>query len=112
LKPALGHPDELDVDGLRKHAQANGLKMDRFRDCMESEKYKSVVQKQVNQAASLSVDGTPTFLLAKTAKELIGDMIVGARPYSFFDLNIKQILGTQTSGTSPEVLDLDGAESH
>jgi predicted DsbA family dithiol-disulfide isomerase len=102
------HPEELDADGLRKHAQANGLNMDQFRACMQSEKYKTAVQKDVIQATSIAVAATPSFILAKTGKELTGNMIEEARPYPFFDFNIKQILNAQTPGASVDVVDLHG----
>jgi hypothetical protein len=53
----------------------------------------------------------PSFVLAKTGKELTGNMIEGARPYPFFDFNIKQILNAQTPGASVDVVDLHGRGS-
>jgi len=98
----LLHADKLDADGLRKYAEARGLKVDVFRACMESEKYKSAIQNQARQASSLSIEGTPTFVLARTAKELTGEIIFGARPYSFFDSKIKETLELSPAASNVE----------
>jgi protein-disulfide isomerase len=108
----LLHPEELDPEGLRRHAESNGLRMDEFRNCIETRKYKSIVQKQIAQASSLSVSGTPSFLLAKTAEELMGSIIIGAKPYGFFETSIKELLQPTISGTSPDFPISNGLGPH
>jgi protein-disulfide isomerase len=68
---------------------------DAFQSCLTSEKYKADVQKEAAEAARLQISGTPTFVLAKSAKDkLDGVRIVGAQPFASFDAAIQQLLKT------------------
>jgi protein-disulfide isomerase len=64
-----------------------------FQSCLSSEKYKADVQKDAGEAAKLQISGTPTFVLAKSAKDkLDGVRIVGAQPFSAFQSAIDALL--------------------
>jgi protein-disulfide isomerase len=64
-----------------------------FQSCLSSEKYKADVQKDAGEAAKLQISGTPTFVLAKSAKDkLDGVRIVGAQPFAAFQSAINALL--------------------
>lgn len=67
--------------------------MDDFRSCVASDRYKADIQKDSTEAATLQIRVTPSFVLAKTAKDrLDGVKIVGALPYAQFQSAIDQML--------------------
>jgi hypothetical protein len=67
-----------------------------FQSCLDSEKYKAEIQTDANEAASLQISGTPTFVLAKSAKDkLDGVRIVGAQPFAMFQTAIDALLKYQ-----------------
>ena len=60
---------------------------------MDSDKYKADVQKDASEAATLQISGTPTFVLAKSAKDkLDGIRMIGAQPFSAFQSAIDHLL--------------------
>jgi predicted DsbA family dithiol-disulfide isomerase len=64
-----------------------------FQVCLESGKYKADVQKDANEAATLQISGTPTFVLAKSAKDrLEGIRMIGAQPFAAFQSAIDRLL--------------------
>jgi protein-disulfide isomerase len=95
LRDVMGaNPSKLDMDSLV--ADAAGLKMDvdKFRSCVESEKYKQAIQTDVLEAMKIGADGTPTFVIGKsTADGVDGEILVGAMPYEVFDRKLKSLEG-------------------
>lgn len=82
-------------DVISKAVEALSLDKVAFQSCLASEKYKADVQKDASDAATLQISGTPTFVLAKTAKDkLDGVRMVGAQPFASFDAAIQQMLKT------------------
>ena len=80
-------------DVIRKAAETLSLDMQALTACLATEKYKSDVQKDSAEAATLQVTGTPTFVLAKTTKDkLDGVRLVGALPYASFQSAIDVLL--------------------
>jgi predicted DsbA family dithiol-disulfide isomerase len=66
--------------------------------CLDSDKYKSDVQKDANEAATLQISGTPTFVLAKSSKDkLDGIRMTGAQPFSAFQSAIDRLLKTEVA---------------
>ena len=64
-----------------------------FQACMSSEKHKAEVQKDASEAATLQISGTPTFVLAKSAKDrLDGVRIIGAQQFVAFQAAIDGLL--------------------
>ena len=91
LRDIMGsNPTKLDLDSLV--ADADSLKMDvnKFRSCVESEKYKQAIQTDVLEAMKIGADGTPTFVIGKSTPEGVdGEVLVGAMPYDVFDRKLK-----------------------
>jgi protein-disulfide isomerase len=80
-------------DVIKKAAESLSLDGKGFQVCLDSDKYKSDVQKDANEAATLQISGTPTFVLAKSAKDkLDGIRIVGAQPFAAFQSAIDRLL--------------------
>jgi protein-disulfide isomerase len=85
-------------DVIGKAVEAISLDKAAFQSCLASEKYKADVQKDASEAARLQISGTPTFVLAKTAKDkLDGVRIVGAQPYVTFRTAIENLLKTEVA---------------
>jgi protein-disulfide isomerase len=80
-------------DAIAKAAEALALDRTALQSCLSSEKYKAEVQKDANDAASLQISGTPTFVLAKSAKDkLDGVRMIGAQPFTAFQSAIDRLL--------------------
>ena len=86
---------DLSTPSLLKYGQQLNLEMTPFSSCLNDKKYTASIQKDVADAGTLGISGTPSFVIGKTAKDQInGVRIVGAVPYSVFDTTIKNQLGT------------------
>jgi protein-disulfide isomerase len=80
-------------DAIKKAADSLSLDKQKFNACLASEKYKADVQRDAAEAAALQIGGTPTFVLAKSAKDkLDGLRIVGAQPFTTFQAAIDALL--------------------
>lgn len=93
LRNLMGsNPDKLDLDHLTSFAA--DLKMDTiaFRTCLESERYKTVVQNDAAEAIKIGAQATPTFVIGKsTADGVDGEIVVGALPYVSFEQKLKSL---------------------
>jgi protein-disulfide isomerase len=65
------------TEDLKSYAKELGLNVDVFDRCVESGKYKAVVQKDLNEGAQLGLTGTPVFFIN-------GREISGAQPLEAF----------------------------
>jgi protein-disulfide isomerase len=85
-------------DAIKKAVESLALDAKGFQACLDSDKYKTEVQKDASEAANLQISGTPTFVLAKSAKDkLDGVRIVGAQPFSAFQAAIDSLLKTEVA---------------
>ncbi len=81
---------------LPKHAQAIGLSLSSFQQCLEGGKYAAQIRRDIEEGRSVGVNGTPSFFLgvkdsdSQSIKVL--RMIVGAQPYGQFKQAIEEIL--------------------
>lgn len=74
-------------------AESIGLNMTEFQTCFDSEKYAAQVQQDFDDALSLGVQGTPTFILTYEVNgETQTAFIEGAQPYQVFRQTLDQIL--------------------
>jgi protein-disulfide isomerase len=84
---------DLSQAALVKYAQGLSLDMSTFRTCLDLDKHKSEIQKDLADAAALNAGGTPTFVLGRTSGDkLTGLLLVGIQPYPTFDSAIQQAL--------------------
>lgn len=73
------------TEDLKSYAKELGLKVEAFDRCVESGKYKAVVQKDLNEGAQLGLTATPVFFIN-------GREISGAQPLEAFTAIIDEEL--------------------
>ncbi|MDH4200156.1 MAG: DsbA family protein [Spirochaetia bacterium] len=79
---AIYSDDEGTFDYLA-YAKKAGVNVGIFNQCIASNKYQSKVDRDTEMGRTLGIQGTPTFIVN-------GEMIVGYRPYSFFESMVKK----------------------
>jgi protein-disulfide isomerase len=93
LRDTMGaNPNSLDIEHIVGFA-AN-LKMDTgaLRACIDGGKYKERVQSDVLEAMKIGANGTPTFIVGRSAGNGVdGELVVGAMPFQMFDLKLKEL---------------------
>ena len=88
--------NQLGAADLPKHAQAIGLKVADFEECLTNGRHGAEIRKDIDDGQRAGVQGTPTFFLGlqephgKTVKVL--RVIVGAQPYTQFKATIEEVL--------------------
>jgi protein-disulfide isomerase len=72
-----------------------GLDSGRFAACIAAEQYRAAIDRDVADAMSIGISGTPTFVLGPTTAgtSVEGQRIVGALPFATFETQIKALLG-------------------
>ena len=82
------------LDQLPVIAKDLGLNVSQFQQCLDSEKYKAEVDKDIADATAAGASGTPTWFIGKTTANgtIEGARIVGAQPYTAFKTIIDQQL--------------------
>lgn len=76
------------------YAEQLGVDVATFTTCLDSQKYMDKVRKDVADAQTLGVNGTPAFFVN-------GRFISGAQPYTFFASYIDEELGKLNESTVP-----------
>lgn len=71
---------------------ANDLGLDGavLQSCLDADKYKTEVDKDIADASKVGASGTPTFFIGKSSSDgvIIGTKLVGAQPFSAFRVEI------------------------
>ena len=81
----IANSTNLGQDAILTYAQQLALDMNGFRLCLDSGKYFAEIQRDIAEAGSAGIYGTPTFVLGRTSEGAIeGIRIVGAQPYGAF----------------------------
>jgi protein-disulfide isomerase len=75
-------------------AKELGLDRDRFSACVSAGRYQADIDRDVTEALSVGVNGTPSFVLGATTPgaAIEGQRIVGALPFPVFEAKIKALL--------------------
>ena len=68
---------KADAADLKSYAEKVGLNVQAFEKCVESGKFRDVIQKDVDEGARLGVNGTPSFFIN-------GRLLAGAEPVERF----------------------------
>lgn len=94
FKQTTSNGTGLSVDKLYAIASTLGLNADNFKTCLDTEKYKDEVAKDLADAGTAGADGTPTFFIGKSdpSGTIEATRLVGAQPYSAFQAVIDQQL--------------------
>lgn len=84
----------LAVADLSTLASSLGLDSAKFKECLDSEKYKDEVAQDVSDGGKVSVTGTPTFFIGKSSSTgvISGTFIYGAQPFANFKAEIEKLL--------------------
>jgi protein-disulfide isomerase len=84
----------LSVDKLYTIAGEIGMNAANFKTCLDSDKYKDEVKKDLADAGTAGADGTPTFFVGKSdpSGTIEGTRLVGAQPYTAFSTIIDGLL--------------------
>jgi protein-disulfide isomerase len=85
--------EQLKPDNLMSYATNVKLDVPKFRVCLDSDKYRAAVDKDIAEGTAAGVNGTPSFVLGRIEKDqLKGVRIVGAMPFAQFDAKIQELL--------------------
>lgn len=76
---------QMTIADLKDYAAKIGLKTAQFNQCLDSQKYKTNIERDAKLGGELGVSGTPTFFLN-------GRVINGAQPFSVFRSAIEEEL--------------------
>ncbi len=84
----------LDQSELPIIAKNIGLNVGTFVQCLDSNKFKDEVEKDIAYGSTLGINGTPSFFVGKSSNDgvIMGTSIVGAQSYSAFKIIIDQLL--------------------
>jgi len=89
---------QLEADNILVYARDLGLEPVAFRTCLESERYRAEVDRDLAEGARAGVSGTPSFLLGTlNGERLEGIRIVGAQSYQMFASKLDEALKRATS---------------
>jgi protein-disulfide isomerase len=89
------NPDNLSHEAILNFAQQTGVDPNVFQACLDSERHRDDIHKDVAEAQAIGITGTPGFVIGRTTNGVLeGVKIVGAQPYGTFESRIKQLLAT------------------
>ncbi len=75
----------MNVDNFKKWAADIGLDTEEFNECLDSGKYATEVQKDMQEGSAAGIRGTPGFIIN-------GRLVSGAQPYANFEAAIEAAL--------------------
>lgn len=94
FKKTTSNGSGLTKEALYTMAADIGLNSGNFKSCLDGEKYKDEVKKDLADATTAGASGTPTFFVGKTSADgtIDGTKIVGAQPFPSFQTAIDALL--------------------
>lgn len=94
FKNTTSNGNGLSKDDLYKFAADLNLNSANFKICLDTEKYKDEVEKDLADATNYGANGTPTFFIGKSTSSgtIEGTKLIGAQPYSSFKSVIDSLL--------------------
>ncbi len=85
---------------LKNIAQRVGVAdMDKFNTCLDKDRYRSLVDRDIAVAASVGISGTPAFIVgAYDSKKgvVVGEIMAGAQPIEIFAKTLDKYLSTDS----------------
>ncbi len=89
----IAHSENLSRAEILEYAGRLQLDSEEFRSCLAAKKYQAHIDKDIADAVSLNLRGTPTFVLGRASdKSIDGVVLVGAQPYDVFETAIERLL--------------------
>ena len=92
FKTTTSNGSGMTMDQLYGLAGTIGIDQAAFKTCIDTDKYKDEVAKDLADAGAAGASGTPSFVIGKSGDEVSGKLIVGAQPYSAFQAEIDALL--------------------
>jgi protein-disulfide isomerase len=90
------YANQQTLDQWRSHAEAVGLDVAKFEECMNSERQATKIRADMAEGQKAGINGTPAFFLAypdpKSTKVTTVIRLSGAQPYSAFKTAIDKLL--------------------
>lgn len=85
--------NQLQADKLGGYAQSASLDVAKFQACVDSDKYRAAIDKDIAEGSAAGINGTPSFVLGRIENgKLQGVRMVGAMPYQQFEAKIQEML--------------------
>jgi protein-disulfide isomerase len=85
--------NQLQADKLGGYAQSASMDVPKFQACVDSDKYRAAIDKDIAEGSAAGVNGTPSFVLGRIENgKLQGVRMVGAMPYAQFEAKIQDML--------------------
>lgn len=86
--------EALKPDNLMTYAGQIKMDVPKFKACVDSDKDRADIDKQVQEGMAAGVTGTPSFVIGRLDKDnkLNGVRLVGAMPYAQFDAKFQELL--------------------
>jgi protein-disulfide isomerase len=90
----IANATKLEPDAVLGYAeQVPQLNVDRFKECVRSDRYSAGIRKAGADANSQGISGTPSFLIGRSNGDVVdGLILVGAQPFGAFDKQLKEQL--------------------
>jgi protein-disulfide isomerase len=85
--------EALKADNLATYAANVKIDVPKFKNCLESDKFKAQIDQDIAEGGVAGVQGTPSFVIGYLENDkLQGVRLVGAQPYAQFDAKIQEML--------------------
>ena len=85
--------EQLQREKLPDYAREAGLDVGKFNACLDSGRHIGKIKAEITEASAQGVSGTPSFIIGKSdGKTVEGPLLVGAMPYTVFELKLNELL--------------------
>jgi protein-disulfide isomerase len=95
----FANQDTLNPSDWLPHARALGLDVAKFDECLRSGKFDEGIKKDIDEAQSLGIEGTPAFLIGVMAPNgqtvSVRRVMLGAEPYDSFKQALDELLSSR-----------------
>jgi protein-disulfide isomerase len=95
----FAHQSEFKPDDWPQHARALGLDAEKFDQCLMSGKYDAEINRDLEEAQGLGINGTPAFLVGVLSPDgrsvSVRKVILGAEPYENFKQALDEALSSK-----------------
>jgi protein-disulfide isomerase len=95
----FAHQSEFKPEDWPQHARALGLDAEKFDQCLMNGKYDAEINRDLEEAQGLGINGTPAFLIGVLSPDSrsvsVRKVILGAEPYENFKQALDEALSSQ-----------------
>ncbi len=95
----FANQDALNPNDWLPHARALGMDAFKFDECLRSGKFDDQIKKDIDEAQSLGIEGTPAFLIGLIAPNghtmSVRKVILGAEPFDSFKQTLDELLASR-----------------